>query len=89
LFEYLDRTIEAVHRGGKYVQIAARSVTMFDKAVTSNADTVLMSSRPLFVCGVRAFNKAWMSNENFPPAQADVADVKRAVSLARQKLSHA
>ncbi len=87
LFEYLDRAIAAVHRGGKFVQIAARSIAMFDKAVTSNADTVMMSSRPLFVGGVRAFNHAWMSNEKFPPAQAEVGDVKRAVSLARQKLS--
>ncbi len=87
LQEHLDRAIAAVQNAGKWVQIAARSLAMFDKAVTSNADTVMVSSRPLLVGGVRAFNHAWMNRENFPPAQADVADVKRAVTLARRKLS--
>ena len=87
LQEHLDRAIAAVQAGGKWVQIAARSLAMFDKAVTSGADTVMVSSRPLLVGGVRAFNQAWMANEAFPPAQSDVSDIKRAVKLARQKLS--
>jgi hypothetical protein len=48
----------------------------------------MVSSRPLLVGGVRAFNHAWMTNEAFPPAQSDVADIKRAVKLARQKPSY-
>jgi hypothetical protein len=47
----------------------------------------MVSSRPLLVGGVRAFNHAWMNKETFPAAQSDVADIKRAVTLARQKLS--